>query len=31
MNIVVILMMGVGVCILSALGLEKFIKTLWGK
>lgn len=31
MNILVILIVAFGVCILSALGLEKFIEALWGK
>lgn len=31
MNIIVIVIIVVGVCVLSALGLEKFIEALWGK
>lgn len=31
MNIVIVLVMIVGFCILCALGLEKLIEVLWGK
>lgn len=31
MNIIVIVAVAFGVCILCALGLEKFIEMLWGK
>jgi hypothetical protein len=31
MNIVIILVVFIGACILCALGLEKLIEALWGK